>query len=97
MWNPGANAAERYDVEFFVVNNDAGGTAVTVSIGVDIATGGGLAAPEYWMFNEVIPYPGGSGWRRGGIVGGDDDVRGVASVVNDASVHWRIRRVDVGA
>lgn len=97
LWNPGAAATELYEVSFLVVNNDAGGAAVTVSVGVDLGAGGGLAAPEYWMFNEVIPYPGTSGWRGPFIMAGDDDVRGIASVANDASIHWRIRRVDTGA
>lgn len=97
LWNPGAAAAELYEVEFCVVNNDAAGLAVTVSIGTDLAAGGALAAPEYWMFNEVVSYPGTSGWIHGGIIAGDDDIRGVASVANDASVRWRIRRVDTGA
>lgn len=93
LWNPGAVATEIYEVYFLVVNNDAGAAAVTVSIGVDIAAGGALAAPEYWMFNEVIPYPGNSGWRGPFVIGGDDDVRGVASVANDASIHFRVRRL----
>jgi len=100
LWNPGATAAELYAVWFNVVNNDAGAAAVTVSVGVDLAAGGGLAAPEYWMFNEVIPYPGTSGWRggrNGYIIAGDDDVRGIASVANDASIHFQVKRVDIGA
>lgn len=97
LWNPGADATELYKVSFLVVNNDAGGAVVTVSIGVDIAAGGALVAPEYWVFNEVVPYPGSLGWRGPFLIAGDDDVRGVASVANDASIHFRARRVDVGA
>ena len=93
LWNPGAAAAETYEVSFLVVNNDAGGAAVTVSVGVDIAAGGGLAAPEYWVFEEVVPYPGSLGWRGPFIIDGDDDVRGVASVANDASIHFRVTQI----
>lgn len=97
LWNPGVVAAQLYEVSFLVVNNDAGAAAVTVSVGVDLAGAGALAAPEYWMYNEIVPYPGTSGWRGPFLIAGDDDVRGVASAANDASIHWRIRRVDVGA
>lgn len=97
LYNPGATAAQIYEVEYEVINNDAGGAAVTVSIGVDRAAGGALAAPEYWMFNEIIPYPGTSARRPGGLIAGDDDVRGVASIANDASIRFWVRRVDTGA
>ena len=98
LWDPGAVAAQLFEVSFLVVNNDAGGVAVTVSIGVEIGGGGGgLAAPGYWMFNEIIPYPGSSGWRGPFVIAGDDDVRGVAGVANDASISFRIKRVDLGA
>lgn len=97
LWNPGADATELYEVSFIVVNNDTGGAAVTVSLGVDLAAGGALAAPEYWMFSEVIPYPGTSGWRGPYLIAGDDDIRGIASAAGDASIHFRIRRVDTGA
>ncbi len=95
LWAPGGTSAEVYEVEFLVVNNDAGSAAVTVSVGLDLAAGGSLAAPEYWVFNEVVPYPGTLGWRGPFIMRGDDAVRGVASVANDASIHFRIKRVDV--
>jgi hypothetical protein len=97
LWAPGGTSAEEYEVEFFVINNDAASAAVTVSVGLDLAAGGGLAAPEYWVFNEVVPYPGNLGWRGPFIMRGDDAVRGVASVANDASIHFRIKRVDTGA
>lgn len=97
LWNPGATATELYEVYFLVVNNDAGGAPVTVSVGVDLAAGGALAAPEYWMFNEVIPYPGNSSWRGPFQMAGDDDIRGVASAALDAAIHFFIRRIDLGA
>ncbi len=97
LWNPGSTAAQIYEVSFMAVNFDAGGAAVTISVGVDIAAGGSLATLEYWMFNEVLPYPGTTGWRGPFIIGGDDDVRGIASAANDAGIHFRIRRVDTGA
>jgi hypothetical protein len=94
LWDPGGTSAEVYEVEFEVVNNDAGAAAVTVSVGLDLASGGTLAAPEYWVFNEVVPYPGTTGWRGPFIMRGDDQIRGVASAANDASIHFRIKRVD---
>ena len=97
LYNPGATAAQIYWVQYKVVNIDAGAAAVTVSIGADIAAGGGLATIEYDMFNEVIPYPGTSGWRDLGMIGGDDDVRGIASAADDAIIRFKVRRVDTGA
>ena len=97
LYDPGATAAQIYWVQYKVVNIDAGAAAVTVSVGVDIAAGGTLATIEYDMFNDVIPYPGNSGWRDLGMIGGDDDVRGIASAANDAIIRFKVRRVDVGA
>jgi hypothetical protein len=98
LWTPGAAATVIYEVDFLVVNNDAGSAAVAVSIGRDIAgAGAALAAPRFWVFNEIVPYPGSLGWRRGFRIAGNDVIRGVAAVANDASIHWKIKRIDVGA
>jgi hypothetical protein len=96
LWNPGAPAGYVVEVCFLVVNNDAGAAPVTVSVGVDVGGAGALAAPEYWMFNEVIAYPGTSGWRGPFVIGGDDDVRGIASAANDASIHFRAKLMNPG-
>lgn len=92
LFDPGADATELYEVEFLIVNTN--GALITVTVGVDVAATGTVTHP--WMDGETIAYPGTSGWRRGGIIAGDDDVRGVTSLVG-AIIHWRIRRVDVGA
>lgn len=99
LWNPGSTAAELYEVSFLVVNTNLPSPgAVTVRIGVDIAAGGALAVPEYWVLDEIVPYPGTLGWRGPFIIAGDDDVRGFCSTgASLASIHFRIRRVDVGA
>lgn len=97
LWNPGAAFAERYDVCFLIVNIDPAGAAQTVRMGVDRAAGGALATFEYWIFNEVIPYPGSSGWRGPFHIPGDDDIRGWSSLVNTLAVHWRIVRTDRAA
>jgi len=97
LYNPGTTAAQIYWIQYKVVNVDASAAAVTVSVGADIAAGGGLATIEYDMFNEIIPYPGSSGWRDLGMIGGDDDVRGIASAADDAIIRFKIRRVDTGA
>ena len=97
LYNPGTTTAEVYWIQYKIVNIDAGAAAVTVSVGVDHAAGGGLATIEYDMFNEVIPYPGTSGWRDMGFIAGDDDVRGIASAADDAIIRFKIRRVDTGA
>lgn len=92
LWDPGAVAAQLYEVDYLVVN--VNGAAITVTVGVDVTGTGVVTHP--WMDSEIIPYPGSSGWRSGGIIAGDDDVRGVTSLVG-AIIHWRIRRVDTGA
>lgn len=97
LYNPGSTTAQHYWVLYKLVNVDVGGAAVTCSIGVDHAAGGGLATLEYDMFNEVLPYPGTSGWRDLGIIAGDDDIRGIASAADDAIIRFKIRRVDTGA
>ena len=92
LWNPGGAATEVYNVEFLIVN--VTNVAVTVSIGVDLAGGGGLAAVEYWMYNDIVPFPGNSGWRGSFTIDGDDDVRGwCVTGANLANVQWRIRRL----
>ena len=98
LWDPTLANAIRYAVEFNVVNNDAGGAAIAgVYVGREINSAGGLAVPYYWMFNETIPHPGESGWCGPFYMHGNDAIRGVAGVANDASVQWRVKRVDVGA
>lgn len=98
LWTPGLTVDVRYLVEFNVINNDAAGAAIAgVYVGLDIGAGGALAAPEYWMFNETIPHPGESGWCGPFYMHGNDTIRGVAAVANDASVVFRVRRVDAGA
>jgi hypothetical protein len=85
-----------YDVAYRVVNID-GAVSVTVSVGVDIGAGGSLATSEYWMRSQIIPAGSNSGWEYGGIIGADDDIRGVAGAADDAAINFRVRRVDVGA
>lgn len=103
LYNPGATASELYEVSFKVVNQDTGG-AVVVDVGVDIGGGGSLASPEYWMRNESLPAAGSVGYKFPAegfegpfLIAGDDDVYGVADVASRAAIHFRVRRVDVGA
>lgn len=81
-----------YEIWFNVVNVD-GTNSVDVSLGVDIGAGGSLADPEYWMFEHPVAGGAETGWTLGGIIGPDDDVRGVASAADDAAVHFRARRI----
>lgn len=94
LWNPGAADTVIYRVMFEVVNNDAGGAAIAgVYVGREIDSAGGLTAPYYWMFNETISHPGTSGMRGPFYIHGDDAIRGVAGVANDASVHFEVRQM----
>lgn len=100
LWNPGLAAAQEFLVEFLIVNTNVAGAAVPgVYVGRDEDAGGALAITEYWMYDEVIPYPGTSAWRGPFVFNGDDAIRAVqgAGAANVAAVHFRIRRVDVGA
>lgn len=92
LWDPGGDAGDIYDLEFLVVNVD-GTNAVDVSIGQDVAGGGGLTAAEYFMFTETIPAKGSSGWRGPFRIGGDDHIRGVATAANDACIHIRAKLI----
>jgi len=92
LWDPGTTAAELYEVEFMVTNTN--GALITITVGADVTGTGVVTHP--WIDGETIAYPGSSGWRRGGVIDGADHVRGVTSLVG-AIIHWRIRRVDVGA
>ena len=92
LWNIGTNNAYAYSVEFLIVNvNNA---LVTVNIGVDLVSAGALTPAEFWMFNEVIPSPGTSGWKGPFIINGSDDVRGwCVTGANLANGQWRIKRL----
>ena len=94
LWDPGGADTVIYRVMFNIVNNDAGGVAIAgVFIGREINSAGGLALPYFWMFDEIIPNPGESAWRGPFFIHGDDAIRGYAAVVNDASVHFDVRRI----
>ena len=82
-----------YKVTFEVVNID-GTNAVTVSIGVDLAAGGGLVTAEYFMKDVVIPAGGTSGTKVL-TMAADDDIRGIAGAANDAAI-WFTEVVRVG-
>lgn len=90
LFNPGPDAFRQYEIDYMITN--VNGAAVTVTVGVDVGGTGVVTHP--WMDGEIVPYPGTSGWRSGGIINGDDDVRGVTSAVG-AIIHWRIRRIDI--
>ena len=97
LWNPGATAAQRYSVEFLAVNIDTvAAAAIAFNIGVDRDGGGALTDVEYWVREEVITYPGSSGWRGPFIINGNDDVRLLAAIANDVAVQWLISRLDTG-
>ena len=94
LWAPGEIDTVRYKVKFLVVND--GSAAVTVTIGRDPDdSGSDIGRPEFWMDSEVVPFPGTSGWRGPFDMHGDDAVRGVASLADNASVQWDVVRVDV--
>ncbi len=91
LFNPGPDAFGQYEIDYMITNTN--GAMVTVTVGVDIGGTGVVDFP--WMDSEDIPFPGSSGWRSGGIINEDDDVRGVASAAG-AIIHWRIKRTDQG-
>ncbi len=97
LYDPGTTGAQLYSVEFLIVNNDAGAAPVTVTVGVDIGGVGTLGLGEYWLFDHIIPYPGDTEWRGPFIMPGDDRVMGIASAVDDTSIHFRVKRVDLVA
>ncbi len=94
LWNPGATAAELYEVMFNIVNSTSSSVS-GVNIGQDLAAGGSLTAAEYWVQGLIIPGNGYSGWFGPFVIKGTDDIRGVAGTTNVLSIHWRIKRVFV--
>jgi hypothetical protein len=96
LFDPGSDSTEEYLVSFNVVNiDDANYYPATVSIGVDIGgNGGNLADKEFWMMQQVVGYPGSSGWQGPYLIAGDDNVIGLATANNSATVHIRARRVN---
>lgn len=94
LWDPGEADTVIYRVMFNVVNDDVGAAAIAgVYVGREIDSAGGLTVPYYWLYNETIPHPGQSGWRGPYYIHGDDAIRGVAAVANDASIHFDVKRV----
>lgn len=91
LWDPALSAFECFDVEFMVVNQHTG--AIVVTVGVDQAAGGALAAGEYWLYNYVVPYPGDTGWQGPFAILGEDTVRGLCpTAASGGVIHWRIVR-----
>ncbi len=82
-----------YEVTFNVVNIDGTNPALGVTVGIDLAGGGSVAAAEQLMVNVTIP----AGGRTGDItvtMAADDDIFGGATSANDAAMHFtRIVRV----
>ena len=100
LWTPPApqTAAELYEVDFFIVNV-AGAPTGPITVGVDINAGGALAGNEFWMYQEILPWPGTSGWRgsprQGFLCRGADTIRGVNTAGGGlAVIHFRVRRID---
>lgn len=96
LWVPGTTAAEHYAVEFNIINIDTASAYVTVAIGHAVG-GGALTPTEFILRADTIPIRGQTGWQGPYIIAGDDAIRGNAAVVDDATVHWRIKQVDIGA
>lgn len=96
LWSPPAPAssAELYEIDFLLVNV-AGAVTGPISMGIDIGASGSLAIPEFWVYQEILPWPGSSGWRGTFLCRGADTIRGWnAAGANLSTVHFRIRRID---
>lgn len=92
-------AAGVYEVTFEIVNIDGTNTVTGVDIGVDIGAVGSLAAAEFILKNWAITAGGSSSSANRPLIrtitmGGNDDIRGIAAVANDAAIHFlRVQRV----
>jgi hypothetical protein len=99
LWTPPApfnTANDHYSVEFNIHNIDVAADYVVVTIGHAIG-GAVLADPGYIMRSDTIPIRGATGWMGPYIIAGDDTIYGWAGALNEANVHWRIRRVNLEA
>ena len=97
LWAPGGAVGDRYAVQFNIVNIDNANAYVEVVTLGHAVGGGAIAANEYIMRNEAIPIRGATGWRGPYVIAGNDTIRGNTAAVNDAAIHFRVRRVDAGA
>jgi len=96
LWTPPLpnTIAELYEIDFLLVNV-AGVVTGPVSVGVDIGAVGALAIPEFWVYQEMLPWPGSSGWRGTFLCRGLDTIRGWnAAGANLSTIHFRVRRID---
>lgn len=94
LWDPAGLNAVRYRIMFLAINNDGGFIAAPgVYIGREANSAGGLGRPNYWLFNETLPFPGTTGWQGPYFIHGDDAIRGYATNANEVSVHFDVRRV----
>ena len=94
LWDPALLDSDIFEVFFLVVNNNAAAAVVTgVYIGREPNSAGGLAAPNYWLFDETIPYPGNSDWQGPFYIHGDDAIRGVAATGAATSIFFKVRQI----
>lgn len=97
LFAPGGGAAELYAVEYNIVNiNNAAAYAILTSIGHAVG-GGALAQSEMFARDDSIPIRGSTGFQGPHIIRGNDVIRGQAAANNTLTVHFRVRRVDIGA
>lgn len=97
LWTPGVADTIHYEVNFIVVNV-FGAVTGPVTVGQDIAAGGGLFLPEFWMYQEFLAWPGTSSWRGPFFMRGNDVIRGLdGGGANQSNIHFRVKRVDLGA
>lgn len=97
LFDPGGVATDLFAIEFNVVNiNNAAAYGVLTSIGHAVG-GGVLAQSEMFARDDSIPIRGATGWMGPYIIRGNDTIRGQAGALNTLTVHFRVRRVDIGA
>jgi hypothetical protein len=86
VWTPGLLVTVYLDVEFELVNVDGTNDATAVWLGIDYGNDGG-ASDEYFCTNITLT-AGEVGTRLGPYrIWGDDAVRAVCALANDAALH----------
>jgi len=97
LFDPAGTVDQVFAVEFNVVNIDPASLFIW-GVNVGHAVGGGaLAANEFILTACSYPVRGASGWHGPYLIRGNDTIRGYSGAVNDAVIHFRVCRKDIGA
>ena len=83
--------SERWHVWFYLCNEDS--SSHTVTIGIDNASGGTLAAGEYILKDYTIAANAYLDWLGPFYMDRDDQIRGFADTASKVAIHMRLEQI----